>query len=219
MRLRTLTSRTLTSSSHQRQQTAIRSHSSVISSTKDAPTLFSLPGLSHPSDFAKLGERAIRDCNSIRQELAASLNEEDGGNNNERVQKAKRTLHLLDDISNVVCTVIDAAELCRSTHATQQWRNGASDAFGILSEYIGSLNADESLYRSLRRFVFNDDVKDTTATGSCEILEKLPPDYQRMAKASEFSYLHHFLIQYYDNSTLFSIPIYFQYPIRSLLYV
>lgn len=197
------TSRTNTSSFHQRwQHIAKRSHSSAIGSEKVAPTLFSLPGLSHPSDFVKLAEQAIHDCNSIRQELATSLNEEDGGND-KRVEKAKRTLHLLDDISNVVCTVIDAAELCRSAHATQQWRNGASDAFGVLSEYIGSLNADESLYRSLIRFVFNDD---TSATGSCETLANLPADYQRMAKASEFPYLHRFLI-----SVMLMITSYFSF--------
>ncbi|KAL7491936.1 hypothetical protein ACHAWT_001211 [Skeletonema menzelii] len=170
---------------HHERRAVTRSLSlSAASASIDRPTLFSLPGLLHPSDFAQLANKAIRDCDSIRRELASALNEEDDGVKNNEVQKAKRTLHLLDDISNVVCTVIDAAELCRSTHATQQWRNGASDAFGILSEYIGSLNADERLYRSLRRFVFNDEGKDSTTTnGSSEIMAQLSPEYQRMAKA------------------------------------
>ena len=178
-------SRSLSSSAHHGRHTIRRSLSlSAASASVDSPTLFSLPGLSHPSDFAQLANKAIRDCNSIRQELASALNEEDDGVNTNQVEKAKRTLHLLDDISNVVCTVIDAAELCRSTHATPQWRNGASDAFGILSEYIGSLNADDRLYRSLRRFVFNDEDKDsTTAHGSSEIIAQLSPEYQRMATA------------------------------------
>lgn len=171
------------SSAHQDQRVISRSLSlSAARSSIDPPTLFSLPGLSHPSDFAQLANKAIRDCNSIRQELASALSDEDDGVEINQVQKAKQTLHLLDDISNLVCTVIDAAELCRCTHASQQWRNGASDAFGILSEYIGSLNADERLYRSLRKFVFNDE--DTaTAHGSSEIIAQLPPEYQRMATA------------------------------------
>jgi intermediate peptidase len=177
-------SRSTLSSAHHERHASTRSLSlSVASATLDSPTLFSLPGLSHPSDFAQLANKAIRECNSIRQELAAALNEEDDGVNTNQVQKAKRTLHLLDDISNVVCTVIDAAELCRSVHASPLWRNGASDAFGILSEYIGSLNADDRLYRSLRRFVFNDGDKGSNMHGSSGIIEQLPPEYQRMAHA------------------------------------
>ena len=169
------------SSAHRERYASTRSLSlSAVSTTIDSPTLFSLPGLSHPSDFAQLANKAIRECNSIRQELAHALNE---GDDSDKVQKAKRTLHLLDDISNVVCTVIDAAELCRSVHANPLWRNGASDAFGILSEYIGSLNADERLYRSLRTFVFNDGEKGGTTNGSSGIIEQLPPEYQRMAYA------------------------------------
>ena len=175
-------SRSLGSSAHHEQRAITRSLSlSAASASIDPPTLFSLPGLSHPSDFAQLANKAIRDCNSIRQELASALNEDADGVKTNQVKKAKRTLHLLDDISNLVCTVIDAAELARSTHASQQWRNGASDAFGILSEYIGSLNADERLYRSLRRFVFNDEDEDGAT--SSEVIAQLPPEYQRMATA------------------------------------
>lgn len=178
-------SRSLGRSAYQDQRAITRSLSiSAARASIDPPTLFSLPGLSYPSDFAQLANKAIRDCNSIRQELASALNEEDDGAKINQIQRAKQTLHLLDDISNVVCTVIDAAELCRSTHASQQWRNGASDAFGILSEYIGSLNADERLYRSLRTFVFNDENEHTaTAHGSSNIIAQLPPEYQRMATA------------------------------------
>ena len=166
-------------SAHRRLHTSkhLLSLSTVSSSVASPPpTLFSLPGLSHPSGFIKLANDAIHECNSIRQELSSALN--DAGISVNKNQ-AKRTLHLLDDISNVVCTVIDAAELCRSVHANPQWRRGASDAFGLLSEYIGSLNADERLYRSLKRFVFNDEEKESTST----IFDQLPPAYQRMAHA------------------------------------
>ena len=110
------------------------------------PTLFSLPNLLHPTDFPQLANNAINECNAVRRSIASSLssyNDNTLVDISSRVQKAKETLHLLDDISNIVCTVIDAAELCRSVHASPQWRRGASDAFGILSEYIGNLNDHE----------------------------------------------------------------------------
>ncbi len=157
-------------------------------------TLFSLPNLLHPSDFVRLANGAIRECDAVRRTLATSLSPSssaiisESNDLNGKVRKAKETLHLLDDISNIVCTVIDAAELCRSVHASPQWRRGATDAFGIVSEYIGNLNADARLYLSLRRFVFDDDddddVNDATATTtSFSILSQLSPEYQRMALA------------------------------------
>ncbi|KAL7463493.1 hypothetical protein ACHAXS_003865 [Conticribra weissflogii] len=154
------------------------------------PTLFQLPGLSHPSDFLRLAQAAISECNSIRRELASSLSSDAPSpstatacNDSSAIQLAKRTLRSLDQISNVVCTVIDAAELCRSVHASPLWRRGAADAFGLLSDYIGTLNADETLYRSLMRFAFR--AHDTAhAHGIAhETLDGLPPAHRRMAHA------------------------------------
>jgi len=164
----------------------VQNHS--FSTQQQQPTLFSLPNLLHPSDFILLANTAIRECDAVRRTLASSLTAVDNDKDydiSHKVQKAKQTLHNLDDISNIVCTVIDAAELCRSVHASSQWRRGASDAFGILSEYIGSLNADERLYQSLRKFVFADYDNDIIANDSNDlsIISRLPAEYQRMAHA------------------------------------
>eukprot|EP00569_Conticribra_weissflogii_P020502 CAMPEP_0171429972 /NCGR_PEP_ID=MMETSP0881-20121228/6257_1 /TAXON_ID=67004 /ORGANISM="Thalassiosira weissflogii, Strain CCMP1336" /LENGTH=448 /DNA_ID=CAMNT_0011950011 /DNA_START=44 /DNA_END=1387 /DNA_ORIENTATION=- len=150
------------------------------------PTLFQLPDLSHPSDFLRLAQTAISECNFIRCDLASSLSDgasppPSSSSLRTTIQRAKRTLHSLDQISNVVCTVIDAAELCRSVHASPLWRRGAADAFGMLSDYIGSLNADENLYRSLMRFVFLESDGGPEKDG--DVLEGLPPAYRRMAHA------------------------------------
>ena len=123
----------------------------------------------------------------MRKSLAASLQSPHNpdASLDESIAQAKKTLHLLDDISNEVCTVIDACELCRSVHASPEWRRAAGDAFGMLSEYIGALNADERLYLSLRRWVY-DDLHSKMSTTSDEgkgVLRYLSPEYQRMAHA------------------------------------
>ena len=108
---------------------------------KHAVGLFSLPNLHQPSDFLALATNAISTCNNLRQQIRQSLET--------KHLSPRETLFLLDDISNTVCSVIDASELCRSVHSSPQWREAASNAFQILSEYIAELNADESLYQSL----------------------------------------------------------------------
>jgi Zn-dependent oligopeptidase len=92
---------------------------------------------------------------------------------------------LIDDVSNAVCTVIDAVELCRSVHASPDWRRAALDAFGVLSEYIGSLNADASIYLCLRQFIFEDDDDDGRGGGSSSssVLSRLPLECRRMTHA------------------------------------
>jgi len=103
--------------------------------------LFSLPNLHKPQDFLSIANDAMADCNSLRQTIRSSLETS--------ALSPRETLHVLDDISNTVCSVIDASELCRSVHSSPQWRHAASTAFQMLSEYIAELNADVSLYQSL----------------------------------------------------------------------
>jgi len=104
--------------------------------------LFSLPNLHKPADFLSLASNAMSDCNSLREILRNALE-------TDQSMSPKETLFLLDDISNTVCSVIDASELCRSVHASPEWRHAAGQAFQLLSEYIAELNADVNLYRSL----------------------------------------------------------------------
>ena len=106
--------------------------------------LFSIKTLKQPSDFLKLASEAIETCNSVRQTLASQIDTPITS-----IHQASETLFLLDSISKHVCNVIDAAELCRSVHSNPRWRDSASNAFAILSDYIGQLNADTNLYRAL----------------------------------------------------------------------
>ena len=45
--------------------------------------------------------------------------------------------------------MIDAAELCRSAHASAEWREAADKCFALLSDFIAELNGDDTLYRAL----------------------------------------------------------------------
>lgn len=107
--------------------------------------LFSIPNLRNPSDFVTMASEAISTCDSLRQALQREDQPVDSP------FRATQILHMLDDISKNVCNVIDAAELCRCVHSSPEWRDCAGKAFAILSDYIGLLNADTTLYRALTR--------------------------------------------------------------------
>ncbi|KAL2654121.1 hypothetical protein R1flu_022249 [Riccia fluitans] len=59
------------------------------------------------------------------------------------------TIRAFDDISDVVCTVVDAAELCRSTHSDKDFVREANKASMKLYEYLQYLNSHPVLYKAV----------------------------------------------------------------------
>ena len=112
----------------------------------DKPGLFSITGLHEPTDFIKLAHNAIHTCNDLRQQIHNSL--QHSSSSSSRLSP-RETLYILDSISNTICSIIDASELCRCVHKSPKWRQAASSAYTILSDYIADLNTDETLYASL----------------------------------------------------------------------
>jgi intermediate peptidase len=94
-----------------------------------------------------MSSQAMSTCDLLRQALQSVEMEETVSSS----RRATEILHLLDDISKTVCSVIDAAELCRCVHSSPEWRDSAGKAFAILSDYINQLNADTTLYRALTK--------------------------------------------------------------------
>mmetsp|Transcript_10079 Transcript_10079/g.18343 ORF Transcript_10079/g.18343 Transcript_10079/m.18343 type:complete len:791 (-) Transcript_10079:6-2378(-) len=155
---------------------ASASTTASMTANKDTGTLFSVPGLRQPADFCVLAANAIRTCDGIRADLASIA---DSNEPPQSVEEARRILHTLDDISNTVCSVIDAAELCRSVHVSSKWRESASNAFDQMSQYISHLNADTNLYGALSLVLRAD---------PSSVLNQFTPEEQRFASLMKFEF-------------------------------
>lgn len=55
-------------------------------------------------------------------------------------------IHVMDDISDTVCTVVDSAELCRNTHPEREYVEEANEASMKIYEYLHFLNTNHVLY-------------------------------------------------------------------------
>lgn len=55
-------------------------------------------------------------------------------------------IHVMDDISDTVCTVVDSAELCRNTHPEREYVEEANEASMKIYEYLHYLNTNHVLY-------------------------------------------------------------------------
>lgn len=59
------------------------------------------------------------------------------------------TVGLLDDISDILCRVVDAAEFCRNVHSDLNWQRAAQETCLSLGAYVQSLNMHTGLYTAL----------------------------------------------------------------------
>lgn len=71
----------------------------------------------------------------------------------DRILRAKESrdelllvLKNLDKLSDLLCGVIDLAELIRNSHPDSQWVNSANDAYDTLCEFMNVLNTHVGLY-------------------------------------------------------------------------
>ncbi|CAK4508829.1 unnamed protein product [Aphanomyces euteiches] len=117
---------------------------SLSSAAEKQKGLFGLAGLIRPQDFGLLSANAKQEVQRLKQQILVS-------------PPSLSTIQDLDAISNAVCVVIDAAELCRNVHPDEQFRSAASRSFSELSTLIQELNTDTAMYARLR------DVTDNTA--------------------------------------------------------
>ena len=117
-------------------------HSCKKRSTSSLPEfgLLSLPAFKSAEDFPLRSAEAIKLCSALRDEVSTE-------------KDPLKTLLLLDQISNEVCSVLDVAEFCRNAHDDENYREKAEHAFSTLSLFIHNLNTDITLYTALQRIV------------------------------------------------------------------
>jgi intermediate peptidase len=99
--------------------------------------LFALEALKEPAGFLRLADDAMRRSDDLR---AAVIK----GN-----LVGHPMLQVLDAMSDTICLVIDAAELCRNVHPDDKYREAAEECFDKMAGYISELNTDVALYEKL----------------------------------------------------------------------
>jgi intermediate peptidase len=78
----------------------------------------------------------------------------------------------LDRVSDTICSIADAAELCANVHPDPAWITGADTAIGMLSEYLNKLNTSQELYE-LASFAVNSKFVPFIANCSHKLIAKL----------------------------------------------
>ena len=99
--------------------------------------LFGQPSLVSPSSFQNLAVATL-----IRAQLLT-----------ERIVRARQSrdelfkvVKNLDRLSDMLCSVIDLAELVRNAHPDPEWVQSANEAYEQMCEYMNVLNTNVGLY-------------------------------------------------------------------------
>ena len=134
--------------------------SSTFSSTSSASSpspsgLFGLPGLRSPADWARLADDCIAESDRLALAAAAA-------------PPTVAAVRALDDLSDAVCRVADAAELCRVAAADAGWRAAASAAASRLGAHVAGLNAHAGMASALAAAMERERRKEADSTFSRE---------------------------------------------------
>ncbi len=125
--------------------------------------VFGLPWLRRPDDLKHAAQTATGLCNSLVEALHAVAQQtvpeesERSGTVSARVTASladgdpNRIVATVDAVSDLLCRVVDVAEVVRLQHADDSWKEAASAAHAQLSSTIAALNADRGLFLALDR--------------------------------------------------------------------
>lgn len=130
--------------------------SSTSSASSPSPSgLFGLPGLRSPADWARLADDCIAESDRLALAAAAA-------------PPTVAAVRALDDLSDAVCRVADAAELCRVAAADAGWRAAASAAASRLGAHVAGLNAHAGMASALAAAMERERRKEADSTFSRE---------------------------------------------------
>ncbi|KAI3613939.1 hypothetical protein CBS9595_004116 [Malassezia furfur] len=133
--------------------------------TAGLPTgLFEVEALREPHAFMTLAEKTL-----VRAQLLVHRIARAGAPDAPRAELA-RVVPNLDRLSDLLCGVIDMAELLRHAHPEPAWAEASNAAYEYLCNFMNILNTHTGLYDSLRR-----------AMGDAAIWAHLPEEAQAVA--------------------------------------
>ncbi|KAI7822648.1 hypothetical protein BC939DRAFT_397710 [Gamsiella multidivaricata] len=107
--------------------------------------LFLYPNLKTPETFLDSVNAAIARGHLLVERIA---NAPERGED-----EMRRVIKLFDRLSDVLCKVIDAAEVVRCLHPDPAWRQGAEQVYEQLFSWMNTLNTDPRLYEVLHQIL------------------------------------------------------------------
>ena len=107
------------------------------SSSTSSTGLFGHRLLSSHDGFSKLAHATLLRAHLLTERIIRARSNRD---------ELFKVVKNLDRLSDILCSVIDLAELVRNSHPDERWVESANDVYEHLCEYMNVLNTSEALH-------------------------------------------------------------------------
>ncbi|KAI0756830.1 mitochondrial intermediate peptidase [Daedaleopsis nitida] len=115
-----------------------------------SPTgIFGHSSLTTPASFVALADSTLRRAQLLTERILRAR---------ESREELFRVVKNLDRLSDMLCGVIDLAELLRNAHPDPAWIRSAEEVYEKLCEFMNVLNTNVGLYQVLRDVLSDDEV-------------------------------------------------------------
>ncbi|KAF9225448.1 mitochondrial intermediate peptidase [Gyrodon lividus] len=111
--------------------------------------IFQHPYLTTPAAFSTLADSTLVRAQLLTERILRA---------SESRSELFKVVKNLDRLSDLLCGVIDLAELLRNAHPDPQWVQCASDSYEKLCEYMNVLNTHVGLYEVLRTVLHDSEI-------------------------------------------------------------
>lgn len=157
--------------SPQSPSTSAASSSSASISASSSVGLFGSPSLTSPQSFLDLAQRTL-----IRAQLLVSriANAPQNGE-----AEMRRVVRNLDRLSDLLCGVIDCAELVRNAHPDPAWVDAANAAYEHLCGYMNVLNTHTGLYSVLSQVVHAPQLRNSLSSEALAVAMVFLRDFEK----------------------------------------
>ncbi|QFZ26441.1 putative mitochondrial intermediate peptidase [Clavispora lusitaniae] len=138
--------------------------------------LFENSRLKNPSGLIQFSEESLSKAKGLVDSMLIDAKNTDIG---------KLTyIRKLDQLSDILCRVIDVAEFIRVAHPSQKWVDAAQETHEMMFEYMNQLNTNVDLYKMLADILDSDLVNDL-GTEEIEVGKYLRQDFERSGIAMD----------------------------------
>ncbi|KAF9188863.1 Mitochondrial intermediate peptidase [Haplosporangium sp. Z 767] len=146
--------------------------------------LFLYPNLKTPQTFLDSVNAAIARGHLLVERIANAPERGEG--------EMRKVIKLFDRLSDVLCKVIDAAEVVRCLHPDPAWRQAAETVYEELFSWMNTLNTDPRLYEVLSKVLNTPSIETTLSEAERQVALVFLRDFEKSgihlsdAKRAEF---------------------------------
>lgn len=133
--------------------------------------MFNNEYLKSPEGLVQFSKDSLQDAKDLVANMLIEVKKSDTG----RLSFIRK----LDQLSDVLCRVIDLAEFIRNGHTDNAWVDAAQETHEILFEYMNQLNTNVELYNNLVDVLNDKSIVDRLTEEEYKVGEYLKQDFEK----------------------------------------